>query len=181
MFFQAVTRAVKYSQKELCNITWQVTRGRSAKLLLPIPSGYITRMSCQSKGSCQDLQKKLTPQQFKVTQERGTEMAFTGNFYDHHEKGTYTCVCCDSPLFSSDTKYDSGSGWPSFYKTLEVSQSMESVERIPDTSHGMMRVEVVCRNCKAHLGHVFDDGPRPTGERFCINSASLNFVGSEKE
>nr|CAH0106116.1 unnamed protein product [Daphnia galeata] len=148
-------------------------RVASAAVIWSVSSTHVTRnMSCQGKGSCQDLQKKLTPHQFK---------AFTGNFYDHHEKGTYTCVCCDSPLFSSDTKYDSGSGWPSFYKTLELSPSVESVERISDVSHGMIRVEVVCRNCKAHLGHVFDDGPRPTGERFCINSASLSFVGSENK
>ncbi|KAI9564052.1 hypothetical protein GHT06_007790 [Daphnia sinensis] len=139
-------------------------------------------MSCQNKGSCQDLQKKLTPQQFKVTQEKGTEMPFTGKYNDHHETGTYICIVCSSPLFSSDTKYDSGSGWPSFYKTLPYEEEKETVERRPDDSiEGRPRVEVVCVKCQAHLGHVFQDGPQPTGERFCINSVAIDFVPKVEE
>lgn len=118
------------------------------------------------------LRARLTPEQFIVTQQAGTEPAFTGAYWDTKDEGTYRCIVCETPLFSSDTKYDSGSGWPSFWAALDP----ERIELIEDLSHGMRRVEARCATCGAHLGHVFPDGPRPTGERFCMNSASLDFV-----
>jgi peptide-methionine (R)-S-oxide reductase len=120
--------------------------------------------------SADDLRQRLTPLQFDVTQRAGTERAFTGVYWDTKDEGTYHCIVCDAALFSSDTKYDSGSGWPSFYEALDPAK----VELKVDRSHGMTRTEAVCANCGAHLGHVFPDGPRPTGDRFCMNSASLN-------
>lgn len=115
--------------------------------------------------------QQLDSEQYRVTRLCGTEMAFTGQYYDHKEKGIYSCVCCEQPLFSSQHKYDSGSGWPSYWQPIDA----QSVRELEDTSHGMRRVEVRCSQCDAHLGHVFEDGPPPTGLRYCINSASLTF------
>jgi peptide-methionine (R)-S-oxide reductase len=120
----------------------------------------------------EDWQRELTPEQYAVCRQKGTERAFTGRYWDHHEPGVYRCTACGEPLFSSDTKFDSGTGWPSFWAPLDPA----SVATVEDTSHGMHRVEAVCGACGAHLGHVFPDGPQPTGERYCMNSVSLDFT-----
>ena len=128
-------------------------------------------MSPEVNKTDDEWRQELSPEQYQVLRKAGTERPFSGKYVHNHDDGTYRCAGCGAVLFSSGTKFDSGSGWPSFYKP----EDEENVERRTDSSHGMTRTEVLCRKCGGHLGHVFDDGPRPTGERFCINSLALTF------
>lgn len=154
-----------------CINAQEKTGKQSVGIYNPKTQRHVRPMDSSLTKSDEAWRQQLTEEQFLIARKKGTERAFTGAYWDHKEAGTYHCVCCQQPLFSSKTKYDSGSGWPSFWKPIEA----DAVTEEADHQLLMTRTEVLCSRCQAHLGHVFEDGPKPTGMRFCINSACLTF------
>jgi peptide-methionine (R)-S-oxide reductase len=147
----------------------QVSPGTGIRVYSVEEKGYVMKEKVVKTD--EEWKKILTPEQFEITRKRGTELACSGPYWNHHEKGIYKCVCCGNELFTSDTKFESGTGWPSFFSPV----SEVNIRTEPDTSFGMNRTEVLCARCDAHLGHVFQDGPAPTGLRYCMNSLAFNF------
>ena len=162
------------------------------KFIIPVQSGTMAKVRNSGKPDSTKLngenmndkiiksdevwKKELSPEEYRILREKGTERAFTGKYWDHHELGTYICAACGTELFESDTKFDSGCGWPSYFEPIDSSRIIYK----DDSSYGMKRTEVMCAKCNGHLGHVFDDGPPPTGLRYCINSGSMKFIKKEK-
>lgn len=158
----------KNKDKSMPEIVSVMVYNAKGELVGPVDSKRVVKTD-------EEWQKQLTADQYKVARAKGTERPFCGNLLDNHEDGVYTCICCELPLFTSETKFTSGTGWPSFFKAIDKNVTVDE-----DNSHGMVRKEILCARCDCHLGHVFDDGPKPTGLRYCVNSESLKFAKKDK-